>query len=61
MEGSSGHASAIRFAIAQCVPEPDQATILDVEDDDDDETYIDDGVIAPASNVGDPEDNYFFV
>jgi len=61
MEGSSGDASIINQVLAQSVPEPDHATFLDAEDDEDDETYIDDGVIAPATTVGEDEDDNFFV
>ena len=61
MEGSSGDASIINQAIAQSVPESDHAALLDAEDDEDDETYIDDGVVAPATTVGQDQDDDFFV
>ena len=61
MKGSSGDASIINQVIAQSVPEPDHAAFLDAEDDEDDETYIDDGVVAPATTVGEDQDDDFFV
>jgi hypothetical protein len=61
MEGSSGDASIINHVLAQSVPEPDHTTFLDAEDDEDDETYIDDGVVAPATTVGEDQDDDFFV
>jgi hypothetical protein len=48
MAGSSGDASIIDEARAQSVPEPDHTTFLAAEDDEDDETDVDDGVVAPA-------------
>jgi hypothetical protein len=61
MEGSSGDAYVIDEAIAESVPEPDHAAFLDAEDDEDDETYIDDGVVAPATTVGEDQDDDFFI
>jgi hypothetical protein len=62
MEGSSGDASIINQALAQSVLEPDHAAFLDAEDDEDYETYIDDGVVAPAAKtVGQDQDDDFFV
>jgi hypothetical protein len=62
MEGSSGDASIINQALAQSVLEPDHAAFLDAEDDEDYETYIDDGVVAPAATtVGQDQDDDFFV
>jgi hypothetical protein len=57
MEGSSGDASIINQALAQSVPEPNHAAFLDAEDD---ETYID-GVVAPATTVGQDQVDDFFV
>jgi len=61
MESSCGDASIINQALGQSVPEPDHAAFLDAEDDEDDETYIDDGVVAPATTVGQDQDDDFFV
>jgi hypothetical protein len=58
-EGTTGDVSVINQVRAEVVDEPDD----DVFDDDDDEhdaddTYIDDGVVAPI--VQDAQDNEFF-
>jgi hypothetical protein len=59
--GSRGDASIIDEARAQSVPEPDHVAFLATEDDEDDETYVDDGVVAPTTTMGEGEDDDFFV
>jgi hypothetical protein len=58
MERSSGDASIFNQALAQPVPEPDHTAFLEAEDD---ETYVDDGVVAPPTTVGEGQDDDFFV
>ena len=61
MQGSSGDASIITQALAQSIPEPDHTTFLDAEDEEEDETYVDDGFVAPATTVGEDQTDDFFV
>ncbi|CAN6308940.1 unnamed protein product [Urochloa humidicola] len=60
MEGTSGDASVIQQVHAQAVDEPDD-DLLDGDDDELDDTYIDDGVVAPAASVehGQEDDEFF--
>jgi hypothetical protein len=46
-------------ARAEAVPEPDDAIWLDEDEDDQDDTYINDGVVAPI--VVESEEDDFFV
>jgi hypothetical protein len=63
MEGISGDASIIQQAIAGCAPEPTDADLdfLADEEHDDDDTYIDDGLVAPVNSLGQGHDDEFFV
>ena len=57
-EGTTGDVSVITQVQAQAVDEPDD---IDEDFDDEDDTYINDGVVAPlASVVQDQEDDGFF-
>ncbi|KQK06694.1 hypothetical protein BRADI_2g27866v3 [Brachypodium distachyon] len=60
VEGVSGDVSVIDRARASAMPEPHDADIRE-EDLDADDTYIDDGVVAPAVNIVGEDDTYFFV
>jgi len=42
----------------EAVLEPDDAVLLDEDDDDENDTYIDDGVVAPVA-VESLEDDFF--
>jgi hypothetical protein len=57
VEGESGDASVIDKALAEAVPERNDSDLLDEEDDD---TYINDGHIAPADSLGEGSDDEFF-
>ena len=49
LQGATGDASIIEKAIP--VPEPNDEDLVD-EDDDNDDTYIDDGHVAPVNSLG---------
>ena len=49
LQGVTGDASIIEKAIP--VPEPNDEDLVD-EDDDNDDTYIDDGHVAPVNSLG---------
>ena len=53
-----GDASVINQVRGEAVLEPDDAVLLDEVDDDEDDTYIDDGVVAPIV-VESIEDDFF--
>jgi len=57
-EGTTGDVSVITQVQAQAVDEPDDA-VFDVDDEDD--TYIDDGVVAPVTSVVQGQDDDFFI
>lgn len=59
VEGVSGDASVIENVRASPMPEPGDEDIAD-EDLDPDDTYIDDGVVAPV-DIQDEDDQDFFV
>lgn len=59
IEGVTGDASVIQKAIAESVDEPNDIGLADEEDDDD--TYIDDGYVAPVHGSGQVADDDFFV
>jgi hypothetical protein len=59
MEGDSGDASIIEKAHAESVTEPNDSNLSDEEDQDD--TYIGDGHVAPVDSVGEGSDDEFFV
>jgi hypothetical protein len=48
-EGESGDASVIEKVLAEVVPEPNDSDLSDEEDDD---TYINDGHVAPTDSLG---------
>jgi len=60
MEGEAIDTSVIQKAIAQSVPEPNDEDFSD-EGEDDVDTYIDDGVVAPTVATDDEADDDFFV
>ncbi|KAG2562122.1 hypothetical protein PVAP13_8KG239100 [Panicum virgatum] len=57
-EGTTGDVSVITQVQAQAVDEPDDA-VFDVDDEDD--TYIDDGVVAPVASAVQGQDDDFFI
>ncbi|KAG2549609.1 hypothetical protein PVAP13_9KG254713 [Panicum virgatum] len=57
-EGTTGDVSVITQVQAQAVDELDDA-VFDVDDEDD--TYIDDGVVAPIASVVQGQDDDFFI
>jgi hypothetical protein len=59
IEGVSGDATAIQRAFAESVPEPNDDDLSD-EEDDTNETYIDDGLIAPVNSSSQGLDDDFF-
>jgi hypothetical protein len=60
MPGASVAASVIEKAIAQSMAEPNNAD-LPLEDQNEDDTYIDDGSVAPVHYLGQGVDDDFFV
>jgi hypothetical protein len=56
VEGESGDASIIEKVIAEAVTEPNDSDLSDEEDDD---TYINDGHVAPADSLGEGSDDDF--
>ena len=58
LQGVTRDASIIENAIP--VPEPNDEDLID-EHDDDDDTYIDDGHIAPVNSLGQGQDDEFFI
>jgi len=58
MEGTTGDVSVITQVQAQAVDEPDDA-VFDVDDEDD--MYIDDGVVAPVASAVQGQDDDFFI
>ena len=59
MEGESGDAFVIEMALAESVAEPVDLDLSDEEDDDD--TYIGDGHVAPVHCTGEGSDVEFFI
>ena len=57
-EGTTGDVSVITQVQAQAVDEPDDV-VFDVDDEDD--TYIDDGVVAPVASAVQGQDDDFFI
>jgi hypothetical protein len=57
VEGESGDPSIIDKALAEAVPEPNDSDLSDEEDDD---TYINDGYVAPTDSLGEGSDDDFF-
>jgi hypothetical protein len=60
MTGVSVAAFVIEEAIAQSMAEPNDAD-LPLEDQDEDDTYINDGSVAPVHYLGQGVDDDFFV
>jgi hypothetical protein len=58
VEGESGDASVIEKALVAVIPEPND---LDLSDEEDDDTYINDGHVAPANSLGKGSYDDFFV
>ena len=58
LQGVTRDASIIENAIP--MPEPNDEDLVD-EHDDDDDTYIDDGHIAPINSLGQGQDDEFFI
>jgi hypothetical protein len=56
VEGESGDASIIEKVLAEAVTEPNDSDLSDEEDDD---TYINDGHVAPADSLGEGSDDDF--
>ncbi|KQK07421.1 hypothetical protein BRADI_2g35231v3 [Brachypodium distachyon] len=54
VEPVTGDVSVIQNAKASAMPEPDDADIPE-EDIDDDDMYVDDGVVAPVLDEGDDD------
>ena len=50
LEGLSVDAAVLQEARAASMPEPDDADIIDEDDDEIDDTYIDDGFVAPLED-----------
>jgi hypothetical protein len=60
IEGVTGDASVIKKALADSVPEPAANDLLDDDEDDSCDHYIDDGYVAPVnSNVEGPDEEFF--
>ena len=59
VEGESGDASIIEKALIESKPEPNDSDLSDEEDEDD--TYIGDGHVAPVDSIGEGSDDEFFV
>jgi hypothetical protein len=59
IEGVSGDANIIQRAFAESVPEPNDDDLSN-EEDDTNETYIDDGLIAPVNSSSQGPDDDFF-
>ena len=57
-EGTTGDVSIITHVQAQAVYESNDA-VFDVDDEDD--TYIDDGVVAPVASAVQGQDDDFFI
>lgn len=57
LQGVTGDARVIEKAIP--VPEPNDEDLVD-EHDDNDDTYIDDGHVAPVNSLGQGQDDEFF-
>jgi hypothetical protein len=57
MEGESGNDYVIEKALAEAIPKPNDSDLLDEEDDD---TYINDGHVAPADSLDEGSDDDFF-
>jgi len=58
LEGVTGDAAVIENVLP--VPEPCNEDLVD-EDDDTDDTYVDDGYVAPVNSLGTSLDDEFFV
>jgi hypothetical protein len=56
VEGESGDASVIEKVLAEVVPEPND---LDLSEEEDDDTYINNGHVAPADSLGEGSDDDF--
>ena len=59
LEGVTGDATVIENV--KPMPEPCDEDLIDDEDDDTDDTYIDDGHVAPVNSLGTSLDDEFFV
>ena len=57
LQGVTGDASIIETAIP--VPDPNDDDLVD-EHDDNDDTYIDDGHVAPVNSLGQGQEDVFF-
>jgi hypothetical protein len=57
VEGESGDASVIEKELAEVVPKQNDSYLSDGEDDD---TYINDGHVAPTDTLGEGSDDEFF-
>ena len=57
-EGTTGDASVINQVCGKVVLEPNDAVLLDEDDDAEDDTYIDNGVVVPVV-VESIEDDFF--
>jgi hypothetical protein len=57
VEGESGDASVINKALAEAVSKPNDSDLSDEEDDD---TYINNGHVAPADSLGEGSNDEFF-
>lgn len=60
MEGVIGDACVIEKALAEFVEESHDIGLAD-EEDEEDNTYIDDGYVAPVDSSRDANDDDFFV
>jgi hypothetical protein len=56
VEGLSGDASVLERV--EPMPEPDHADISE-HDDDSDDTYLADGVVAPVDSIAEDDDVFF--
>jgi hypothetical protein len=60
-EGTTGDVSVIAQVQTEAVDEPDDAVFDGDDEDDEDDTYIDDGVVAPLAFGVEGEDDDFFI
>jgi hypothetical protein len=60
-EGTTGDVSVIAQVQAEAVDEPDHVALLDDDEDEEDDTYIEDGVVAPIVSGVEFRDDDFFI
>ena len=60
-EGTTGDVSIIAQVQAEAADEPNHVALLDDDKDEEDDTYIDDGVVAPIVCGVESRDDDFFI